>query len=109
MSSEQAHTFLSRLNDDEQLGKKADDAFVIALLAVAKQAGYDLSEPELRAALDGEGGAMADEELDQVAGGFGRFANTVTTVGLADTIDNVAGRALGALTINSFSKKGFTR
>ena len=71
MSQEQANAFLDRLNDDEVLAEQADDAFVRALMSVASRAGYEISEDELREALDADAGRVSDEELGAIAGGVG--------------------------------------
>jgi len=78
MSEEQLNAFLAKLADDPALQErlKQDDADPIA---IAKEAGFDVRQADLiryqaRKSLD-----LADEELEQLAGGGGWLSITCPT------------------------------
>lgn len=80
MSEEQLNAFLAKLADDPVLQErlKQDDADPIA---IAKEAGFDVRQADLiryqaRKSLD-----LADEELEQLAGGGGWLSITCPTYG----------------------------
>lgn len=96
MPIENAKRFLKDVQSDEALAEQADDAYVSALLAVASKAGYEVSDRDLRAALDaGASRELGDGDLEQVAGG------AFNTAGGVFNTANYGGF------FNSFSKKGF--
>jgi len=106
MAMENVREFLARLKSDESLAEQADDAYVSALLGVAKGAGYDVAEDELRAALDGAPSELPEDELDKVVGGSGLLSGS--------TFNTVTGglnfnTAFAGFSFGSFSQKGFSK
>ena len=121
MAMEKVMEFLSRLQSDDELATKADDAFVSGLHVVAGSAGYSFSEDELRAGMDAAAQRplpqsledleeLSDAELDNVVGAGSSF-DTVFA-GITDTV--FAGSSLNtvdgvSLRFSSFSSLGYTR
>lgn len=106
MTLDDVRGFVAKLKSDPSLAEQADDAYVAELLAVAQSAGYDLSEGELRTALDGTSGEIRSDELDKVVGGSNFLTVTGSTFNTADaaaTFNTVFGGFSG------FSSKGFSR
>ena len=79
MSEEQLAALLAKLKDDEGLQEKLKDAADLdAVLAIAKDAGFDISKADLLRhgkALGGQALELSDEELEGVAGGYSAFCN----------------------------------
>ena len=68
MSEEQLSALLSKLKDDAGLQEKLQGAADLdAAVALAKEAGFDVSQADMQKTLE-----LSDEELRQVAGGKGR-------------------------------------
>ena len=121
MAMDKVFEFLSRLQSDDELATKADDAFVSGLHVVAGSAGYGFSEDELRAGMDAAAQRplpesledleeLSDAELDNVVGAGSSF-DTVFA-GITDTV--FAGSSLNtvdgvSLRFSSFSSLGYTR
>ncbi len=126
MAMDKVFEFLSRLQTDDELATKADDAFVSGLHVVAGSAGYGFSEDELRAGMDAAAQRplpesledleeLSDAELDNVVGagssfdtvfaGISSMGMTTDTVfaGSSVTVDGVS------LRFSSFSSLGYTR
>ena len=76
MSEEQLAALLAKLKDDAGLQEKIKDAADLdAVLAIAKNAGFDISKADLLRHGKALGGQalveLSDEELEGVAGGGG--------------------------------------
>jgi predicted ribosomally synthesized peptide with nif11-like leader len=71
MSEEQLAALLAKLKDDEGLQEKLNGAADLdALLAIAKEAGFDISKAAwLRYQANQSSHELSDEELEGVAGG----------------------------------------
>ena len=114
MAIEDVQKFLVALDSDESLAVQADDAYVEALHKVASGAGYGFSVDDLRSGLDAAAGDLADDELDQVVGGFGLSRSlTVSASPVANTVfagtTSAIANTVTALRFSSFSKYGFSR
>lgn len=71
MSKEDAEKFIARLQSDEEFRNKVTGADDDATRAkIAKDAGYNFTEEEAKAALPSAGdGDLSDEDLEAVSGG----------------------------------------
>jgi predicted ribosomally synthesized peptide with nif11-like leader len=72
MSVDKAKAFLIKLTEDDAAATKADDAYVRGLLELAGEMDYEVSENDMREALDELSGiaSLSEEQLEQVAGGL---------------------------------------
>ena len=73
MAKENVQKFFEKVAKDEELQKalsKAEPAQTDAVVAIAKQAGFDFTEEELDAVLQAGKGELSDEALEGVAGGM---------------------------------------
>jgi len=111
MPYENVREFLGKLQSDESLAQQADTAYVTGLLGVAQDAGYDISEEDLRAALDAGSGEFDEDDLDKVVGGSLGFGGVFNTAGgTFNTAGGVFNTADGGLNFNgSFSQNGFSK
>jgi predicted ribosomally synthesized peptide with nif11-like leader len=74
MSEEQLAALLAKLKDDEGLQEKLKDAADLdAILAIAKDAGFDISKAAWLRYQANQTLELSDEELEGVAGGMGNY------------------------------------
>ena len=72
MSEEQLTALLAKLKDDAGLQEMLKGATDLdAAVAIAKEAGFDMSKVELLEYLDSQTVELTDEELEGVTGGAG--------------------------------------
>jgi predicted ribosomally synthesized peptide with nif11-like leader len=70
MSEEQLAALLAKLKDDEGLQEKLKDAADLdAVLAIAKEAGFDISKADWLRYQANQTLELSDEELEGIAGG----------------------------------------
>ncbi len=88
MSIENVKNFYGKMESDEKLVEKLQQSQgdgLEALVAVAKESGYDFSQAEAQQYLSAQAGAgapeaqLSDEQLETVAGGGGSFGGTCNT------------------------------
>ncbi len=88
MAAEEITRFLAALDRDSSLQDKTHKAVsgapdnVAAMAAVARAAGFDFTDDELRAAVERLSRELSEKELGQVAGGF-----SAATSGLPHRLD----------------------
>jgi predicted ribosomally synthesized peptide with nif11-like leader len=71
MSAEQLATLLANLNDDAGLREKLKGAADLdAAVAMAQEAGFDVSKADWQRHLAKQTLELSDEELENVSGGF---------------------------------------
>jgi len=74
MSEEQLAALLAKLKDDAGLQEKLKGAADLdAVLAIAKEAGFDVSKADWLRYQANETLELSDEELEGIAGGFGEY------------------------------------
>ena len=82
MSEEQLAALLAKLKDDEGLQEKLKGAADLdAFLAIAKDAGFDVSKAVWLKFQAQQTIELSDEELENVAGGMGQFGARGATNG----------------------------
>ncbi len=72
MGSEQTREFISKLIEDEELARRANRAYIDALLGIAAEEGYEFTREELTQAIKEMSPVsleLSDEQLDMIAGG----------------------------------------
>ena len=81
MSIEQVKAFMAKVKEDEALGKKLADAqaaykgdkegaVAAVIIPVAKEAGFNFTVDDFKAAFDNGEGEASEDELEAVAGGY---------------------------------------
>ena len=76
MSEEQLTALIAKLKDDGGLQEKLKGAADLdAAMAMAKEAGFDISKAEVKYQAE-QNLELSDEELERVAGGKGCFGGT---------------------------------
>jgi predicted ribosomally synthesized peptide with nif11-like leader len=99
MAKEQLDAFIAKLQGDQELLQAFTNAADLgSALAIAKEAGYDLSLPELLRYQAEQTLELGDDELEQVAGGITPVTATMFIV-TAGKITAVGATVLGGMAI----------
>ena len=87
MSEEQFSALLAKLKDDAELQEKFKGAGDLdAAVALAKEAGFDVSKADWLKYQAKQTLELSDEELENVSGGTGPLAIVMTGIGLAEFV-----------------------